>query len=78
MEQLERDRRFAPPTLSSLESALQTGLEMGRGRVFADLWDAERLESCSRCGPRRIDRLRQMNLTQCVLPPVECDCEAPA
>jgi radical SAM enzyme (TIGR01210 family) len=78
MEQLERDRRFAPPTLASLESVLQTGIEMGRGRVFADLWDADRLESCSRCAPRRIERLRQMNLTQCVLPPVECDCEAPA
>ncbi len=75
MEQLQRDGRFAPPTLASLELVLESGIELGRGRVFADLWDAQRLESCSRCRERRIGRLRQMNLNQQVLPRTLCDCE---
>jgi radical SAM enzyme (TIGR01210 family) len=31
--------------------------------VTLDLWDAERLASCARCGPRRLDRLAAMNLS---------------
>ncbi len=75
MDQLALDGRFTPPTLASLERVLQAGIELGRGRVFADLWDAERLARCERCGLRRIERLRQMNLTQRVWPRIECDCE---
>lgn len=76
MDRLERDGLFAPPRLMSLERVLEEGLVLGRGRVFVDLWDAQRLAACSRCGPERIDRLRQMNLLQEVLPRVACDCEA--
>ena len=76
MEQLARDGRFTPPTLASLERVLEAGIELGRGRVFADLWDAERLVRCGRCGPPRIERLRQMNLSQRASPRIECDCEA--
>jgi hypothetical protein len=78
MEQLQRDGRFAPPTLASLELVLEAGLELGRGRVFADLWDAQRLECCPHCSQRRIERLQQMNLIQRALPRTLCDCEAPA
>jgi radical SAM enzyme (TIGR01210 family) len=76
MDELARDGRFAPPTIVSLEHVLAAGIEMNCGRVFADLWDAERLASCPRCSAARIERLAQMNLSQRVLPRIECDCEA--
>jgi uncharacterized Fe-S cluster-containing MiaB family protein len=75
MDRLARDGLFAPPRLASLERVLVEGIALGRGRVFVDLWDAQRLAACSRCGPGRIERLRQMNLLQEVLPRVACDCE---
>ncbi len=74
MEQLEQDGHFAPPTLASLETVLEEGLRMQRGRVFVDLWDVERFYACQHCGPARGVRLRQMNLTQRLLPAVSCDC----
>jgi hypothetical protein len=73
-----RDGRFRPPRLASLESVLEQGIQLARGRVFADLWDAQRLPQCPKCGPRRIERLRQTNLTQALQPPVLCDCERAA
>ncbi len=63
---------FAPPRLSSLEAALEFGLGLGRGRVFADLWDLERLRRCGDCFPARAARLGRMNLGQAVLPGVSC------
>ena len=74
MDQLEHDRRFAPPGLAALEAVLAQGISLSRGRVFVDLWDVEKLYDCSACGPRRVDRLRQMNLCQQVLPPISCSC----
>jgi hypothetical protein len=76
MEQLVASGLFAPPRLTSLEAVLEQGIRLARGRVFVDLWDAERLAACPRCGPARIERLRRMNLTQSILPAVPCDCEA--
>lgn len=78
MDRLQQDGWFDPPKLASLERVLEEGIRLGRGRVFADLWDAERLAACSRCTSQRIERLRQMNLTQTVLPPITCDCETSA
>jgi hypothetical protein len=75
MEQLHADGTFAPPTLRSLETVLAEGLAMGRGRVFVDLWDAERFVDCQHCGSARCDRLQRMNLTQTGLPSVSCNCE---
>ena len=65
---------FSPPKLATLESALAAGIALGRGRVFADLWDLERFSDCPRCFAARAERLRIMNLTQTVplLPPCEC------
>lgn len=74
MEQLAAAGLFAPPTLQSLERVLEEGLNMDRGRVFVDLWDAQRLDPCPECGPGRRERLRQMNLAQRVLPSVPCAC----
>ena len=74
MERLEREGTFAPPSMASMEAVLEAGLRMGRGRVFMDLWDAERFYPCPACGPQRRDRLAAMNLSQRLLPPVACSC----
>ena len=42
-------------------------------RVFLDTWDIQRLAACLTCAAPRAERLRQMNFTQRVLPPVACD-----
>ena len=65
---------FAAPGLLDVERSLSLALPhaAGRGRVFADLWDLERLSRCSRCFRPRAERLRAMNLTQQVLAPVSC------
>jgi radical SAM enzyme (TIGR01210 family) len=75
MEVLERQGQFAPPCLRSLEEVLAFGICQERGRVFADLWDVEKLHPCEDCRAKRILRLREMNLTQSMLPPVSCACE---
>jgi radical SAM enzyme (TIGR01210 family) len=75
LEALERRGEFAPPALEDLELALALalGIRHRRGRagvrVFADLWDVDRLRRCGSCFPRRRDRLAAMNRTQTV-PPV--------
>ena len=74
MEQIEQAGLFAPPLPASLERVLEAGLRMRRGRVFVDLWDVKRFYICARCGPVRQARLRRMNLTQRLHPPVACDC----
>jgi len=57
---------FAPPALATLEAALEYGLRLNAGRVFADLWDLR--DSCTQC----VARLRQMNLQQRVLDKIPC------
>jgi len=64
---------FSPPKLSTLETALDYGIGLKRGRVFADLWDLERFSACSACFERRRARLLEMNLGQAVLPRVTCE-----
>jgi len=71
---LQRQGQFSPPTLTSLETTLEWGIRLGKGRVFADLWDVERLSHCPRCGPARVERLRTMNDTQSLPPPIACEC----
>lgn len=75
MDELAARGEFARPTLSLLEAATAYGLQRHKGRVFADLWDLERLASCGICFPARRDRLRKMNLSQAMLPRISCaDC----
>jgi archaeosine synthase beta-subunit len=61
---------FKPPSLATLESAMEYGLRLKAGRVFADLWDLR--ESCVHCHASRAARLRQMNLQQVVLDGIQC------
>jgi radical SAM enzyme (TIGR01210 family) len=73
MEALGEQGLFSPPALATLESALASGIERGRGRVFADLWDLERFSNCPHCFAARAERLRIMNLSQTVPPLPPCD-----
>jgi radical SAM enzyme (TIGR01210 family) len=74
MEQLQSQGEFAPPTLASMEEILEQGIGMKQGRVFMDLWDVERFSTCSQCGPKRVERLQQMNVSQETTPRIACNC----
>jgi radical SAM enzyme (TIGR01210 family) len=76
LDQMERDGLFAPPSVRSMERVVAEGIALGRGRVFVDLWDAERFAKCDDCRSERIDRLRRMNLSQRDEPAVLCRCQA--
>jgi hypothetical protein len=78
MERLAALGHFVPPTLSQMEAALERCLGLAPVLVTADLWDIDRLPACAECRPRRIERLRRLNLTGEPEPPVACrTCGAP-
>jgi archaeosine synthase beta-subunit len=70
MEALMQSGDFTPPAMHTLESAMEYGLGLSAGRVFADLWGLR--ERCSHCHVARIARLRRMNLQQVVLDRIPC------
>lgn len=81
LEALADMGEFIAPTLDDLEVALDAAIPLGRARsqpgvsdvrVFADLWDLERLAVCPSCATPRRTRLATMNLEQRVLPAVPC------
>ena len=77
MEALAANRQFSAPRLETLETSFSYGLGLKRGRVFADLWDADKIPSCPACRTPRIARLRRMNLSQSNLSPARCQsCDA--
>ncbi|MCG8607635.1 radical SAM protein, partial [bacterium] len=77
LDELHRQGLFTPPRISSLEEVVEFGIQLNHGRVFADLWDVERLGSCLSCTEARIRRIRQMNHRQEVIPPIQCHmCDA--
>ena len=64
LESLSARGEFAPPRPETLESALAYGIQLGRGRVFADTWDLEKLEpDAIRCSSLRA-RLEHANQEQ--------------
>ena len=71
MELLQASGEWAPPRLSSVEAAQEYGISLGQGRVFVDLWDADKQAGCV-CAPARIARMAEMNKTQRVPAPVRC------
>ena len=71
MDQLEKDG-FKAPNITSLECVLESGLSMGRGRVFVDLWDSQAFEGCSSCKSLRLQRIMEMNEYQSFQPEVQC------
>ncbi|MCP4003978.1 MAG: radical SAM protein [bacterium] len=68
VNQLEREGFFVRPTLEQLEEVVVSGIQNGRGRVLADLWDIESLAEGEERGAARVEALRHMNLTQQVSP----------
>jgi radical SAM enzyme (TIGR01210 family) len=74
MDWLQENGYFTPPSLASLEEVMAHGIAMGRGRVFADLWDLERFSECPHCFEARKERLGRINLTQMVPEVVKCPC----
>lgn len=72
MEALAAAGEFTPPTLASLEAALDYGLSLRSGRVLADLWDIEQFSQCAACAPQRIAGLARINLRQ--QPEARIDC----
>lgn len=73
MEDLARLGQFTSPQITLLEAALEYGLASKSGRVFADLWDADRVPGCAACKGLRVERLRRMNLSQVREASVSCD-----
>jgi radical SAM enzyme (TIGR01210 family) len=72
MDRLIESGDFTPPPLDALEAALDYGIRLGRGRVFADLWDLSSSLRCEACASSRINRLRRVNDTQLLLRPPTC------
>jgi radical SAM enzyme (TIGR01210 family) len=65
---------YSRTNLAELQSVVEYGIRLGRGRVFADLWDVECFAACSHCSAARAAALEQMNLTQRPSAPMECSC----
>jgi len=72
MEVLAASGDFTPPALVTLEEAVDYGLVLRRGRVFADVWDLPRSFDCSSCRNERVGRLRAMNRSQTAVPRIAC------
>jgi archaeosine synthase beta-subunit len=70
MEELESRGEFAAPRLQTLEEAMEYGLSLKAGRVFADLWGLR--PSCQSCGAQRAARLQEMNLLQIRMDRIPC------
>jgi FADH2 O2-dependent halogenase len=64
---------FTQPSIAMLEAALEYGIALGKGRVFADLWDLRRFSTCDACYDARAARLHEMNLRQVLVAPIECE-----
>ncbi len=74
MELLMQKGEFNPPDIRSLELVLEYGIELNRGRVFADTWDLQQFSKCHICLEKRIARVTEMNLNQEIVSPVNCSC----
>ena len=74
LDRLEQMGEFEEPNLSSLELVQKQGLELSTlgQRMFVDDWDAHRFSNCSDCEEERIHRIQEINLSQELLPEVQC------
>jgi len=74
VDALAAQGHYSKTNLAELQSVVEYGIRAGRGRVFADLWDVERIAGCPHCSGARIAALEQMNLTQCPSALLDCSC----
>jgi radical SAM enzyme (TIGR01210 family) len=71
MERIAQLGEFTPPRIEAMEEAVEYGLQLGCGRVFADLWDIERFFTC-KCSAERGARLAAMNEKQMIPAQIVC------
>ena len=64
METLTAVGLFEPPSLHALEQVLERGLQLQAGRVFVDLWDAERTTLNDPDKQLQVARMKRMNHSQ--------------
>jgi radical SAM enzyme (TIGR01210 family) len=75
LDAIAADGAFQSPTLADLERSLDLALASAHGsgtRIFADLWDLERLTACAYCVEARRERLRRINHDQRTQPTMPC------
>jgi len=77
MEHLQTAGDFSPPSIRSMEQALEQGLNYARTvsptpRVFMDVWDSARFFDCPHCGPMRSLRIQNMNHSQRITTSISC------
>jgi hypothetical protein len=74
LEALAAEGLFEAPRLQHTERSTEAALAhtRGRGRLFVDLWDLDRLADCPACFTARRARLQTMNLEQRIPAPVAC------
>jgi radical SAM enzyme (TIGR01210 family) len=72
MERLLESGEFVLPNLADLEVAQSRAIALGKGRVFADIWDLKQFSRCEHCFEKRVERLQCVNLTQQDLPLISC------
>lgn len=73
MEDLQRDRFFAPPHLRTLYEVVRHALDEGGLRVLVDLWEFDDLPGCGSCKGALRDAFVEVNTGQ-RLPRVDCSC----
>lgn len=76
LDSLAHSGHFVPPRLAELEAALEYGLRLRRGLVFADIWELDRWAATETDFAIRKNRLMEMNQRQEILSsisPVEAD-----
>ena len=72
LDALATTGEFSSPRMKTLEDAAEYGLSLKKGRVFADLWDLQRVSTCLCCYDDRRKRLNEMNLRQSFRTPIDC------
>ncbi|HKK40992.1 MAG TPA: hypothetical protein VJ963_01195 [Bacteroidales bacterium] len=75
MDYLQSQGFFHPPRISSLEKVTGYGISLGKGRVFADLWDLDKFSTCDICFRQRLERLDFMNINQIIPNEINCSCD---
>jgi radical SAM enzyme (TIGR01210 family) len=75
MDLLMKSGDFKVPAIRSLETVLDYGISLGKGRVFADVWDLKLFSTCGFCLDKRTERLIKMNLQQKQMPKISCSCD---
>ena len=74
MDLLMKNGDFSVPDIHSLETVLEYGILLNKGRVFADVWDLDIFSSCDKCIEERTMRLIIMNQHQRISSCVKCTC----